>query len=1246
MSPAKRQRRTGTGGAESGAPKPPEAGKENEATKQDTKQALMDIWNHGSASLDADKNAELAVTMTALLELVEAGGELPDGIKELIKDWKETENDTTNQFARGAKDINFTFLVRDLESMSATSTADTGTPFFDDEYDDDGGLWGGPLASDPYGVDNVEGSGADEEGDDSDDDSTISPAPAPTPATAVPAQPAAPDTGTPAAPEASDAGASPESQEDGEDAEARQNKKGFFTTTHEKFRNGPLASFYRRFTGEKLPEDEEDFQADTKSNIKKLGRTGTVVASSVFGLKSFYDVPALITQEIATKLARGRITEALASTEKELDAEKKLGGELVLQAKVDAVTKAISESNYLTKKQKKEITKKIEAKIRGAEMHRAEIRKQRDQEIADLLNEAIQTRVSRQEALKQTLNTALKFSGYGFARGAVYGALSAYERHKKISAEAAEDGLEKTYFNRFVVDGVKDTFNKMSGGNAETWQGKAANIISGGMDAARPFLIAYGIGSEMLDDASDAFDALMEKYESGNRDFGKTLLDAISPGAQAAELPDGETSAPDLSEAVDTNNTEALEATPSTTADINTEATTIDTPPQEAPVPAGTVDAIPEPSPAPEMAPEPTLETTEGAFEGQKELALTKKEDGIVKMINRQLRENPKAFGFDGDVNNRSEVSAWVQQTSMEAARAQELIRTGGDTRLTEDAIGRLSVLAQPKEGGGIEITFFDGATKMSPAELEAQGLTYEGGVRPGAIATNAEATFQKVDRIEAGTELFKDSEAPDRFAGDSLWIEKDGDTLTAVRFKEDMEMRDPSAVYDSMNMDALRDLFKDTSTEVWTTNIEHLPETNQDLVATYAIIQQLEKDGLGEGPEAQALRQLLASQLRTFDHQTLGIDIFNDATIDAMRQEAAELAEPTGTSIEDGLIRVRGLGTIEITDGNPPINLDNITSNFGPMFEKKAAAIMMDGWETKLMEAGLEHDAVKAAERTALRISLMNSSLNELETAGFGDSPEAQLIRKALSKELQLVGNYVNQDNEIMASAFKHAEKAGFDRDNMMPLDVTDDVPEVAPQAPQARTTSQPLPGTTVVGAREELQSAPGGQIEIRGEGGKFERGVYKTDSGKITFSYGRNGEIDGMTMKSRFLGQDGSPFSAMPILEEEGVTHREVVNFDLNRRQTDFDFDVFERDIVRLERQQELLADMKADGLEGTPEYEALARKNAYGEKEKAMWIRMIKAAGEPSPVDIQRAEAQEALRAEAYTDRIREIDEGTGT
>jgi hypothetical protein len=118
------------------------------------------------------------------------------------------------------------------------------------------------------------------------------------------------------------------------------------------------------------------------------------------------------------------------------------------------------------------------------------------------------------------------------------------------------------------------------------------------------------------------------------------------------------------------------------------------------------------------------------------------------------------------------------------------------------------------------------------------------------------------------------------------------------------------------------------------------------------------------------------------------------------------------------------------------------------------------------------------------------------------------------------------------------------------------------------------------------------------------------------------------------------------MPILKEEGVTHREVVNFALNRRETDFTADVFERNIVRLERQQELLADMKADGLEGTPEFKALARMNARGEAEKSMWIGMIKAADEPSPVDLQRAQAQAALETQAFAERRQAIDEGTGT
>ncbi|MDG1949801.1 MAG: hypothetical protein P8J32_03190 [bacterium] len=1271
MSPIQRPRRTGNGEA----PRQPHVDSEpikHSPQEQQAKDTLSSMWEDGK---QFGGNKEVLNKFEVLLSnLLSKEKELPAELKNIADAWEAEANANTLSKERKLE------LLEQLDDFLGQQPPEPITNEF--------GLLTVPKllsGSDSAPAPDLntlphhswETSTSQPEGPTHNDLDTMDGSPQPvvinTPPTQAPIQPSLGSVpieipnnpNQPTAPETSENEESAPSQEPekSEGAMARLNE------IHQNFRQR-APDFLKRFMGESLAEDEEDFQADLKSNAKKLGRTAAKVTGSIFGFKSFYDVPALITQEIATGLARREIKGALSETEQKLDKAEQLGGEIVLQQKVEAVTKAINESNYLTKTKKAELIKKIEAKIRGSEAHRKEIRKQRDTEIAALLNEAITTRVTRQEALKQTLNTAMKASGYGFARGAVYGAMSMYERHKKITEAGTEDGKEQaSYFNRFVIDGVKDTFKKMSGGNADTWQGKAANVMSGSMDAARPFLIAAGLGNEMFDEASEAFDLLIEKYENGgSQEVGRTIMDTVFPGAEAAPLDQGQTvdtadTGSDTESTGDTNpDTNDTDVDTGSGAEADVEEVAAEAPPAEL-TPNTSPETPPPPAEALEQA--PTLATVEEAFEGQRELALTKSEDGIIVMINRQLRANPEAFGFDGNTDNAAEVRAWAQKTSMEAARAQELIRTGGDTRLTEDAIGRLSVLAQAKEGGGIEISFFDGETKMTQDELETAKLTYEGGTRPGIVASEGEGSAQRLREVRGlAVESYENSDAPDEYLGGRVELDIQNEQIKGIRIG-DITTKEREVVEAMVDMNAASERFGDTL-ENTTDQIHNTEELTKEIYATYQLIQVLEDKGFGLSPEAEWLRNRLNMQLlglESIETQTGEALIVDTGTLTPIIEEGQSINRETlSGEIQPtegiGKLKVRGIPGLKFTytpdTGQPRMDITTAIESMSSTTIDKAEGLMVDGWRESIQDNATSPAYETGVDLAGRQAYLLTKALDELKDGGHQGSPEAAFLRNQLTTLLGEYGNVLDQDNDMVQQAFRHAQDAGFETGTIVPfsdedLDSlpavprpvtdggTDNLPPVARPAADAGIQPAVNPGA------EQMQSSSGDRLIPRGEDTRFERSIYRSDDGVIKFSYDDKGRVDGTTLRSDFLGRDGSPLSAMPILKEEGVTHREVTNFFLNRRQTDMSTDVFERNIVRLERQEAILEDMQADGLEGTPEYEVLERMNQRGEAEKAKWLSAIKAAREPSEIEVQRAQAQAQLEVQAYEARRARIAAG---
>ena len=125
--------------------------------------------------------------------------------------------------------------------------------------------------------------------------------------------------------------------------------------------------------------------------------------------------------------------------------------------------------------------------------------------------------------------------------------------------------------------------------------------------------------------------------------------------------------------------------------------------------------------------------------EAQIKTGLVKKNDGILKILERQ--------GIEG-------------KAALEAAREAGIVRAGGDTRLTTEAIGRLSVIAEAKPEGGIEIKFFDSETDkmLTLAEAREAGFTYESGTVSDELTADEPAEPEAPVPVSETVKIFEDS--------------------------------------------------------------------------------------------------------------------------------------------------------------------------------------------------------------------------------------------------------------------------------------------------------------------------------------------------------------------------------------------------------------------------------------------------------------------------------------------------------
>ena len=289
-------------------------------------------------------------------------------------------------------------------------------------------------------------------------------------------------------------------------------------------------------------------------------------------------------------------------------------------------------------------------------------------------------------------------------------------------------------------------------------------------------------------------------------------------------------------------------------------------------------------------------------------------QSGIVEIAMKQLQHDAEKFGYEG---NEAGKEAWAKTKAIEMAEAQGFIRPDGDTRLGTAAIGRISEVVERSPDGKLHIVFVDTqapGTTIEPEKLIGEKTTlfyHETDTTPSPKEEEKNAIKEKgiEDRTtetktrsplasEGGTKLSPEVSATYESLDAYKAVKQEGINLLGGRVKfiygEGGEIPidtdgtitlgkdDITSAEKLLKMDWNRDLPKLFSWSGEAESIAQTHETNvkeaaQETYVRLSLLQELEKQGLGETPEATFLRREILTEIKKQESVSGGAgSIFN----------------------------------------------------------------------------------------------------------------------------------------------------------------------------------------------------------------------------------------------------------------------------------------------------------------------------------------------------------------------------------
>jgi len=957
--------------------------------------------------------------------------------------------------------------------------------------------------------------------------------------------------------------------------------------------------FLTMLRGERLPE-EDDTEMSKTEMAKRGAKVGISVLATLGGYKGAWDGPAWFYQKFFTNPAeRKRIKEAL---EEGIDEEDTASSPL--EQKQLQIRAAIESSKFLSAEKKEKLFTKLRDAMTTHEGELVALDEERNEAIAQLLDEYITTRVKGTVALKESVNTALHAAadatGLGvamrLARAGTYGAVSLYERWDRVSQERETGERTEGQLKEFMK-GFGETWDKLWLKGEGTKKEKALGFMSAAGTVGR-FLGMGAIGVEAgLDtEAGQEFlNSMLDNFAGDSLPEAETAV-----GPLPVEAPGGEVGA------------EAI------TAEAGGEAPGLET--------AASSIETGEAGSSLEDAAEYT-EVGPIEFETpQIELGTVRTGDGILKTLERQMEAAPQNFGYEGDLTDAKAIDAWAKSTAMEAARESGVVYAGGDVRLAEKAIDNLAVMAKPTAEGGISIVLINNETgnHLSLEDAKAQGFTYESGAYGGG-SKETEETIARLDQLKAESDeptpldFEPTPDVPHSLVGGAIRFEVGpGGELEFNR------VIDPE--WFSENTSTLEGMI---DTGVFEESVpgamERVTDSTQRLAGYKKILIVLEKKGLSDSAEADFLRRRIALDLKTLD--IYAPNFLNEENLSDLEDLSADvdLSTPFTEQVESSnqidTIHVPGIGKVAFEyspDGTPSMDWQNLQDEIGPGLRRQAKDLLTKGWEDDFGEARVGFLTEQAAQSVAAELFLKNQALSELVSAGHENSPEAEFLRLAIKADLLGNAGILNEDNPVIKSArilagLEPAVAAPPVTEVAEPFRVFteelsfEDEEELRVEEPAREAPRPPAPEITEAaeGTSKGLEKAPFGNMKFDIKG-----------KGDIRFTYDDKGNVSGMFVPGKWitnrelmkdaLAQDGMTKRSVEAAfsDKRGGLGPMVDGAPVDRGAPDYaETDIshigntaqdeareFIRKTTRLYVQERALDEMRTAGLAGTPEFAKL--------------------------------------------------------
>ncbi len=542
------------------------------------------------------------------------------------------------------------------------------------------------------------------------------------------------------------------------------------SSTPEGFRQRVDKFVREHFKGEHV--DEKPLESNTKQVTKTIGKSVIGAAASLVGIKSLVDLPRWFAQKYYTKKEHARIQSAL-NIEPATEVDEATVYLTPLQVKKNRLEQALNESKYIAPAKKAELLQKLHDTIETYEATLIEDEKLRNEKIAKLLDETIQTRVKGTTALKETLNTALIATGLSTLRGLGYGAVALYERGVKVKAEKETGERTESFVKELVINGFKETWEKLRLKKGETKIQKAVNFgqalgtvmrFGGFAGLAIGEMSGEGGPSAAINKALEAFEqkgALQASADNYVEQFEKVKNIATLGLLKEDEVP--EQAAPETVEqegSTPAASTEAAAAeTPQAAAEnvapviepeavTSTDAVATDAEPVAVTEPepvTPTAEAV-EPEPVTQIVfeePDVIKATDEVPADTQTEVASANtnetisqeelatgavhKGDGVIRIIQRQLKANPEKYGYTGDPEDKKALAKWVRKTAFAATKKAGFVNQDGWLGIRGKAIDKLSI-GLTNKNGELKFDFYDAKTgqPMSMEDMRTGGLVHD----------------------------------------------------------------------------------------------------------------------------------------------------------------------------------------------------------------------------------------------------------------------------------------------------------------------------------------------------------------------------------------------------------------------------------------------------------------------------------------------------------------------------------------